>query len=62
MQQLEELIRACPSHHRKLVVADSLFSMDGETRWLCLHWLKLNACAVDSLLCTSVSDGIPAAC
>ncbi|EIE27590.1 PLP-dependent transferase [Coccomyxa subellipsoidea C-169] len=30
MRHLEELLSACPSHHRKLVVADSLFSMDGD--------------------------------
>lgn len=29
MQHLEELLRACPEGHRKLVVTDSLFSMDG---------------------------------
>ncbi len=30
MEHLEELLRTCPSHYRKLVVTDSLFSMDGE--------------------------------
>ena len=29
MQHLEELLRACPGGHRKLVITDSLFSMDG---------------------------------
>ena len=30
MQHLEELLRACPEGHRKLVITDSLFSMDGK--------------------------------
>ena len=29
MQHLEELLLACPPSHRKLVITDSLFSMDG---------------------------------
>ena len=29
MQHLEELLSACPASHRKLVITDSLFSMDG---------------------------------
>ncbi|EIE22204.1 PLP-dependent transferase [Coccomyxa subellipsoidea C-169] len=30
MRHLEELLQTCPSSHRKLVVADSVFSMDGD--------------------------------
>jgi 7-keto-8-aminopelargonate synthetase-like enzyme len=30
MDHLEELLQACPATCRKLVIADSLFSMDGE--------------------------------
>ena len=30
MRHLEELLAECPQGHRKLVITDSLFSMDGE--------------------------------
>ena len=30
MQHLEELLAECPQGHRKLVITDSLFSMDGK--------------------------------
>ena len=40
MRHLEELLAECPQGHRKLVITDSLFSMDGEMP-LPLHPISL---------------------
>ena len=43
MQHLEALLKSCPAQMRKLVVTDSLFSMDGEALDSCClaHQLAL---------------------